>query len=381
MHQKTTPSHAVTTFPRSRAPARRGFVAVVLTQMLFCTVFIGCEPPPSRLPPKHDATTKRVVAVAAAVPPSGRWPAIVAGARHYAADIGTLDVVEVIGGDPNAHVDPGLIEEVVAAGGEALCLFVAARDIAHRQDLIAAVELAHEQNLPIVVMGHRVDHPLVYGQVCADWPQGAEQLADALPEITSRRSFVLLHHDGRDELATRCYRRFKTEADTLADMHLLKQVNQAQQKAASTATARSLVALFPNAGLVVTLDDALWMHSERGWFTKLRAINPHVQYVALSSAPQLWRDLGTPGAPGVCAALVGPVEGRLGYEAVRIAWRPLIAEREPDGVLRFIDCELITPETLPDFAHRYAKAAGDLDVRPFLRGALDLDPAPPADGE
>jgi hypothetical protein len=356
-------------------------LAVLAAQLLFAAAFIGCEPPPSRMPPKRDAARNHVIAMAAATPPAGRWPAIMAGAQHYAGGIGTLDVVEVVGTDPNGHVTTALIEQAVAAGGEGLCLFVAARDMAHLQDLTAAIELAHGQNLPIVIMGQRVDHPLVYGQVCADWPQSAEQLADALPQITKRRSFVLLHHEGRDNLATRCYRRFTTEARTLGDMHQLKQVNVSDGAGPATQMARGLLELFPNTGLLVTLDDGLWLRAEPAWFANLRAINPQLQYVALSSAPQLWRDLGSPGAPGVCAALVGPLDGQLGYEAVRIAWRPLIAERQPDGVLRFIDCELITAGTLPDFARRYSEAAGGLEVHTYLRGALDLEPTPPADGE
>jgi len=34
--------------------------------------------------------------------------------------------------------------------------------------------------------------------------------------------------------------------------------------------------------------------------------------------------------------------------------------------LRRIPCEIVTAETLPDFARRYSEAAGGLDVAPFL---------------
>ena len=75
--------------------------------------------------------------------------------------------------------------------------------------------------------------------------------------------------------------------------------------------------------------------------------------MTLSSAPPLWARL----RKGEAAALAGPLHGEIGYTAAARVWAGLTAA-EPFGRIDLVPCELITPETLDDFAGRYAESAG-----------------------
>ncbi len=129
--------------------------------------------------------------------------------------------------------------------------------------------------------------------------------------------------------------------------------------------ADGLLERFPNAGLVVSLDPALWLTPQAGWERDLRQVSGDFRFATLSAAPSLWSRLGTPERPGEAAALVGPLDGEIGYAAVEMAAQLLLGASQIVRE-RAVPCELVTADNLADFARRYAAAANGLDVQPFL---------------
>jgi hypothetical protein len=84
---------------------------------------------------------------------------------------------------------------------------------------------------------------------------------------------------------------------------------------------------------------------------------------------------------GEAAALVGPLDGEIGAAAVELAITGLMQVSDTPR-LRTISCELVTAATLPDFAQRYAQAAGldpaALLAQQGLRAPLSTPESAPA---
>jgi hypothetical protein len=111
---------------------------------------------------------------------------------------------------------------------------------------------------------------------------------------------------------------------------------------------REMLAQFSSAGLVITLTAEPWFD-----IPPERWLDPRNSFATLSAAPRLWPRL----ASGEAAALVGPLDGDVGYGAVELAWLGLTgAERA--GTRPMVPCELVTPQTRTEFARRYAESAG-----------------------
>lgn len=242
-----------------------------------------------------------------------------------------------------------------------VCLHVTDPELAAASfDLIAA------EKVLLMTMGQRCQDAHVYGHVGVSLPEAADCLGENLARVAAgRRSYLLLHERGLSPEATECHRRFITGVQRHHGITVLQQENAAQSDRSPANLVEELLGRFPHAGLVVTLNPDVWLAARVGWDRRLRQLNQDFRFATLAAPPRLWRRLGTPAEPGDAAALVGPLDGEIGYAAVHMAVQALVSTGAP-LTARTIECELVTAENLADFAERYAAAANGLDVSDYL---------------
>lgn len=255
------------------------------------------------------------------------------------------------------------ITEALRGDPQAACLLVP-EDRALRAELPESLEDLRRRQIATVTIGGELPGFGAHGEVAVDMPAGAELLARRLPALVpERQSFALIHEEGADRLASACYVRFHgvTIEQRTNDWHELLAFNAARPETQGAAAVESVLTKFPNVGILVTLGPQVWLDAAPGWPAQLQQRSPTLRIATLSAAPRLWHLLGTPEKPGVAAGLVGALDGELGYRALRIASDAITSEKRT--VRReVVPMELVTPNTLDDFAQRYSVAADNLDV-------------------
>jgi ABC-type sugar transport system substrate-binding protein len=259
-----------------------------------------------------------------------------------------------------------VVRDVLAKNPSAICLYVSDADAART----AATEVVRSGTI-LVTMGISSGATGVFGHVRVDLAGGAELLGEHLQEIVGgKRSYVLLHRYGATPTDTHCYERFMRKARSYHGIKLLEDRNAAEAQEPPAELLRAMFACFRHAGLAVTFDPTPWLSTPPA-----ELLGSNARFATLSAAPPLWRYLQS----GEAAALVGPLDGEIGSLAVEIALVG-ITESGKAGLERIVRNELVTRETLDDFAKRYAEAAGlDLDQllpRPSASQPAGL-PGPP----
>ncbi len=353
--------------------------------LLMASLVTGCD--------RQPAATRRQHQLVAIVGPSQthpQWPGVRGGALRYEAAVPSVRIWCTA---PPAATSADLLASVHYAldqQPQAVCLYIVDAEAARQ-----SVDAILARQIVLVTIGLRPSDTRLYGHVDADLPAGAELLGGNLSSIAvGRKSYLLVHESGHDETATTCYERFMAAVQRHIGPELLASRNSAvvgtglkpaSQSVGTGSTPipqsaarqiESLLATFPHAGLLVTLNPDVWLTGSAGWQRRLHDLNPEFRFATLAAPPALWRRLGTPQTPGDAAALVGPLDGDLGFAAVEIAAQALLSTGALIPV-RCLPCELVTPENLPDFARRYAAAAGGLNVEGYLP-ATQASSQPPA---
>jgi hypothetical protein len=330
-----------------------------LARLVLCGLWaaaLGCE----RSGPPGSAPRGRAVAVIGAAETHPQWPAMRGGALRYFDAVGALRATYFA---PTLDTSDSLRNTVLRAlqdQPDIVCLQVSDPLTAD-----AAIRLILERGVLLVTFGEGVTNRGVAAQVTVDWPGGAELLADNLERTAGGRRSYLLLHDSASEVGARCYNRFAMSARRNSDLVLLEERDLADSSSSAPRLIETLLDRFSHAGLLVTLTPDVWLNPNVGWRADLRRLNAGFRIVTLSAAPVLWTRLGTPSRPGEMAALAGPLDGEIGYAVAQAAGRLLLSATPPPPVQQ-IACELVTPETLPTFAHRYALSAGKFDPAPFM---------------
>lgn len=268
----------------------------------------------------------------------------------------------VIGGAlAEADGFPGVVADAIApADGSAGALRAAAHaallgkptavalwidDLPAAADALAALRSAR---VTVVTIGLYPDDSR-NAHVAIDWSGGAALLGEHLVEIAEqRRSYVLVHEDGRSGLGSSIYASFSAAARRQFALSLLGET--AASGPGTAAAIDELLDRFRHTGLVITLGRDAWLSPQ----TSARLPNG-ARFAALSTAPPLWPRLRS----GEAAALVGPLAGEIGRAAMGLLLKAAVRELRSDEV-RYISCELVKPAGLDDFAARYI-AAGALD--------------------
>ncbi len=380
--QSRQPSKADLSKPAGRAALR--FAPYLVLPALVALGTSGCDRnsavPRGAVPPPGS----RIVVIG---PPAGdpAWPAIRGGARRCGEQTPNLVVETVVPEAATAAAYQRLIEQVLSRPPVAVCLYVppsppagdddersrtarrdanadraqnesaasqpaASQPVASQPAAAAFAALARDiqtRGVLLVTMGEELPPGVAFGHVGVDWPGGAELLGRRLKAIApDRSSYVLLHKRGVSALGTECYDRFNLTASRELMTRLTDRI-AAGQGSRQREQIRAMLSEFPAAGLVVTLTPEPWLEGEA------ERLPPENAIATLSAVPPLWGKLSS----GEAAALVGPLDGEVGFAAVELAWQGLMGA-EPAGRRRLIPCELVTPDARLEFERRYAEAAG-----------------------
>jgi len=337
--------------------------AVVLAYLLAITAVIGCE----RLAPTSERGRMLregdLVVLIGPSQSSPQWAAIGGGARRLVEQYPPL-ALELMAPTDSSHTALArIVDEALSKKPKAICLYVRDPETAR-----SAARQITKAGVHLITMGADSGISGAFGQVHVDYARGAELLGKHLTEIAGgKRSYFLLHTHGASPIDTHCYERFMQHARGRVDMTLLKECNAAEAKRPTGELIAEMFARFPNAGLMVTLDPGPWLSTPPA-----QLLGSNARFATLGAAPVLWQYLQS----GEATALVGPLDGEIGRLAAEMALMA-ITESEPAGLVRIARHELVTRDTLDDFANRYAEAAG-LDLKELVRQpALSEPSAPP----
>ncbi|MGE0479828.1 MAG: hypothetical protein AB7Q17_05085 [Phycisphaerae bacterium] len=331
---------------RQRATTRPASLARVFLYLHVFTALTGCDQPAQ---PAAAARSPQAGATFVLIGPAEhhpQWAAVVGGARRALRGLPHLDLRVAAAARTGTPAEPdwrARIDAELRDPPVALCVF-------DPEATLAPAELARlERSGGIVVyVGSRRAPRDYFAQVLINWPGAAETLGAALPQLLGeRRTYVLAHERSSGPDAAQRYERFMPAARRAFELHLLDEVDLATPDGPARERVQALFARFPSAALVVTLSPDAWLLNRT-----TEPLETGRVFATLGAPPALWSRLGRD-----AAALVGPLDGELGAAAIELASRGLSVDHER-GVVRWIDCELVTPPTLRSFAERYARSAG-----------------------
>jgi ABC-type sugar transport system substrate-binding protein len=330
--------------------ARFGSLALYL---LAWPLLTSCERAPESAPPKHYALRDLLIVAIGPSEDDPQWPGVRGGVERFFADIPSLHGRCVAAPEPTPAALRSTVERALEWNPNVICLLVADVEAAR-----PCIDLIARRQCMLVTLGKATGDSRVAAHVGIDATTAAEQLADNLSRIAAgRQTYVLVHEAGRSEAAKDCYLRFSDAVQHRYDLTLLKEADDTERGQTPARAVEQLLGLFPHAGLIVTLNPEVWLEASPAWLGHLHQLNANFRFATLSAAPRLWPRLGTPASPGDAAALLGPLDGDMGYQAAKLAVQLMIStERRSTSIT--IPCELVTAENLPDFERRYAKAAG-----------------------
>ncbi len=350
---------------QNRTFARLGRRSVAaLAYLLIPIALTGCKRDPASLVGGTPLPPDALVAIIGPYQAHPNWQGIRGGALRYGQrpSVNCLAIAPK-NGEPAALA--AVVDEIIKKSPLAVCLCVEDPDAAR-----PAAQRIVRQGILLVTIGRPLEGVSTYGHVDVNWPGAAALLGKNLDSIAAgRRSYVLIHERDKDRNASLCYARFTAGARTRSTLKLLEERNAAGSERSQQELVEELRRKFRHVGLVVTLSSEAWV-SLQPWM-KLPVEN---RFATLSAPPLLWSRLRS----GEAAALAGPLDGEIGYAAVDLAVIGLMGipgtPRE-----RTLQCELVTPDTLEDFARRYA-AAANLDLADLLPLAPATRPASQPDG-
>lgn len=187
----------------------------------------------------------------------------------------------------------------------------------------------------------------IFGHVSTDRAAAAELLGRELSNFGSeRKSYVLVQSaaDARNGVTDR----FRSGVGSRVGPVLLSDATYGDSNFSGPDAIRSLLAQFPNTTLAVTLDESLWLESPPGLL-----LGEHQVMATLGVSPLLWGAV----REHKCIAMVGVLDGDIGEAIVRMVFGALLAT-EKGPLFRAIPNEVVTPDLLERFEHRYAAAAG-----------------------
>lgn len=312
--------------------------------LIVIAIVTGCERPPAPGEAKGRIENPHVVFVGL---PDGdpRWDAVDAGARGLIKNYEGVRLSVLRPLDDSAGAIEGACRNAVQQGAHAVCVWLPRPD-----DSEGAIQAIVQHGAAAITIGPHVRSEAMFAHVQCSPLDAAEVLGAKLSSVAGEsRSYVLLHDSGRSPFDTDVYRRFESGAAGAFGLQKLTEAYAGGGDRAQADEALSeMLGKFPNVGLVVTLDPRIWFSDPEA-----RRLKPSNRYVTLGAPPLLWPALRS----GRAAALVGWIEADIGRAAVDFAIRSL-GDNRRTGRLLVIPPELITPETLDDFAARYEIAAG-----------------------
>lgn len=305
-----------------------------------------------------------IIAVIGLPPSEPAGDAIVGGARRFATTISHLRVQIIVRGSDDTALLNRLVDDVISRKPAAVCLGVPQDSAPHPttasatsepfDPVVELIERIDATGCLVVTYGRRTRSARVFAHVEGDYAAGAEKLANALPTLLAgRQTYVLQHTAGRSERASQCYARFTAAAGRRYGFSMLEERNAWIGGGPPGMHMTDLLARFPHVALAISLEPDVWTRSQPPV-----TLPADARYATLSATPDLWPDV----RGGRAAALIGPIDGDIGYRAVQLAWSGLTGGAR-GGEVELVRCELVTADNIDDFARRYRLAGGETPPR------------------
>jgi hypothetical protein len=365
-------------------------LTLALLLLLCGGAFIGCGTDPDHTVPGRTLPADTLIALIGPSVADANSAGICGGAQRYAATYPNVRCLTVTPPDAELGSLAAAVDEALASKPLAICLYVKNAPVDGEVDggqkasgerkaasdenaegkqspsLDEVIERIRRRSIVLVTIGPRLKDAAIYGQVEVALPEAAETLAKNLksllpPAFNSfgyerrERSYALFHANGRDRCASDTYTRFVANLGNRTELALLEETNTWLSERTPQQLISDTIGRFPSVELIVTLDPEPWLLLRPRF--RLPAGN---HFATLGAAPRLWPRLQS----GEAVALVGPLDGEIGYAAMELAAQGLMTI--PDApTRRVIHCELVTKANLDDFARRYA-AAANLELRDLL---------------
>ncbi|MCG3127805.1 MAG: hypothetical protein CHACPFDD_02677 [Phycisphaerae bacterium] len=319
-------------------------------------VLFGCGSS-ANVPHGTRPSAGSIIAVIGLPPSDPSAAAIAGGARRFAKTISHLRIEFVERGSDDPQLLSSLLDRVLAEKPAAVCLgvpedsappVVTSSPSKPVDDFVGLIERIESRGSLVITYGRRTASPRIFGHVEGDFESGAELLADALPALLAgRQTYVLQHQAGRSDRASQRYVRFKTAAGRRYGYSMLEERNAWLAGGPAGSPMADLLVRFPHVALAVSLEPDVWILPQPPI-----ALPAGTRYATLGAAPVLWPDIRS----GRAAALVGPLDGEIGYRAMELAWGGLTGSVR-NGEVQLVPCEVVTAANIDDFARRYELAA------------------------
>lgn len=369
--------------PARGIPRRLGLLVAPAVSLL---ITAACDRSSETVPRGHAVSPNSLLVVIGPTEDTPEWPALRGGVARYLRDLTNPRCVFLTPATGAPEALRATVDDALRRDPSVICLCLPDGDQAG--DAIGRIVA---KSIPLITFGNREADERVNGHVTPDWGGGVDLLARQMPRLVGAgRGYLWLHADGRDSQASYHRQRFLSAMQKQAGATLLEEQSvipvdadrltgptpaNAADRAAEQV--RDLLTRFRSATLVVTFDGEPWLSAHPAWLAQLRQIAPDYRFATFSSAPVLWPLLQSTDQREYAAALVGPLTGQIGYEAARMAIEVLMG-LVPSPKSRSVPVELVLPDTLADFARRYAEAADGLDVSTFLRSVTSAPSPRPA---
>ncbi|MBU0617176.1 MAG: substrate-binding domain-containing protein [Planctomycetes bacterium] len=321
---------------------------------------MGCEqvpptPTSGRIPGEGD-----LIVLLGPPTSSPQSAGIYGGARLFIQRYPALRLETMTPADNRGESILRTVNQALAKDPKVVCLYVSDPQAA------AAAETVIRKGTILVTLGVELDVTGVFGHVREDLTGAAELLGKRLEQIVAeKQSYVLLHRSGAGPTETHCYERFLAEARSYRGITLLEERNAADVRQPHVELIRAMLRHFPHAGLVITLEPSVWLTTGAS-----EALGQNARFATVGAAPALWGYLRS----GEATALAGVLDGEMGSLAAEVALAAITESRKA-GTVRTAPAELVTRETLGDFAKRYAEAAG-LNLQELLSAPATRPLAP-----
>ena len=326
---------------------------VICVYVAAVAAITGCErtspAPRGNLPSEGD-----VIVLIGPARPSPQWLGVTGGARRIMDRYPGVVLKCTAPSDKSVEALTKVVSGALTDRPRAICVYVTDPIVAR-----PAIEMIRAAATILVTMGVDPAARGVFGHVLVDTVGAAETLGMNLAAVAcGKHSYLLLHENDVTAAGTRCYERFMQKARLQPGMSLLWEQSTSQTEQSSADLVRAMFHRFPHAGLVVTLNASPWLST-----APADLLGSEARFATLDTVPALWPYLLNDQA----AALAGPLHGEIGSLAVELAMMG-ITESERPGTVRVVNSELVTAETVYDFAARYAEAAG-FELGALLPGA------------
>jgi hypothetical protein len=296
----------------------------------------GCDKPePGR---RFTPQTPLRIAFVGPETPSERWDFIARGALTHARRHGSIEL-QVL---PAAAIQPDGRLSGDSPQPDALIVSCTAPE---RQGPALLQAVSHYG--VIITVGAQV--PGVWGHIQFPAAEASELIARRLPDLLGeRRTYVLLHTEGRDGLSDQALRRFEYAARRNYGLRQLAAVNLTQPPRPALECLEGLRTEFPSAAFAVILDsESVLMGDPRDWQAR------GLPFVTLGATPGLWPWVEA----GLCRGMTGVVAGDLGRAAVQMAIEAHTPDARP-GDFRTVAAEWVDATNLADFSRRFSDAVG-----------------------